>query len=122
MACAFAVTGAGIRITRLVQMPGDLVLTMPGAYHAGFAHGFSVAESSNFSDAVWLETGRRAAHRMAQAGVQPAFDIAQLTADWNQAQADSAETHDAGTAAPFCTPPRQEPWPTRPCTPDGIPT
>ena len=29
---------AGIRVTRYIQKPGDLVLTMPGAYHAGFSH------------------------------------------------------------------------------------
>jgi hypothetical protein len=119
------VIGAGMRITRLVQRPGDLVLTMPGAYHAGFAHGFSVAESSNFADAAWLETtGRQAAQRMAQAGVQPAFDIAQLASDWKQAQAEAEEGSnadaDADAGAPSCTPPRQEPSPSRPSTPEGI--
>ena len=78
-----------------------MVLTMPGAYHAGFAHGFSVAESSNFADAAWFEAGHEAARRMAQAGVNPAFDIAQLTGLWRRRviNADIELVHDKSCAA-----------------------
>ena len=38
---------------------------------AGFSHGLSVAESSNFADAEWIETARRATKRMHATGVTP---------------------------------------------------
>ena len=48
------------RRTKVVQRPGDFILTFPGAYHAGFNHGFNIAESTNFATRRWLPIGRRA--------------------------------------------------------------
>ena len=76
----------GIRITRYIQRPGDLVITLPGAFHGGFSHGVSVAESSNFADEAWLDTGLAAEKRMQSVGLQPAFDMNSLIADWNELQ------------------------------------
>ena len=76
----------GIKITRYIQRPGDLVITLPGAYHGGFSHGVSVAESSNFADEAWLDTGLAAEKRMKSVGLQPAFDMNSLIADWNEIQ------------------------------------
>lgn len=74
----------GIKITRYIQHPGDLVITLPGAYHGGFSHGVSVAESSNFADEEWLDAGLVAEKRMKSVGLEPAFDMQHLIADWNE--------------------------------------
>ena len=50
----------GVRVVRLVQRPGDYVITFPGAYHAGFNCGFNIAESTNFATRAWVEHGARA--------------------------------------------------------------
>lgn len=74
----------GVKITRYIQHTGDLVITLPGAYHGGFSHGVSVAESSNFADEAWLETGLKAEKRMKIVGLSPAFDMQGLIDDWHE--------------------------------------
>jgi len=48
----------GVIVSRLVQTPGSFVVTLPGAYHAGFSHGFNCGEAVNFASADWLVPGR----------------------------------------------------------------
>jgi hypothetical protein len=43
-----------------LQEAGQFIITFPGAYHAGFNHGFNCAESVNFALPQWLPIGRRA--------------------------------------------------------------
>lgn len=50
----------GIEFTKVLQNAGEFVITFPGSYHAGFNHGFNIAESSNFALPHWLEIGRKA--------------------------------------------------------------
>ena len=50
----------GIEVTTCVQEAGEIVITFPGAYHAGFNHGFNIAESTNFATPRWFEIGRQA--------------------------------------------------------------
>lgn len=53
----------GVPVCRAFQEPGDFIVTFPAAYHAGFSHGFNVAEACNFALPDWLPWGRTAAER-----------------------------------------------------------
>ena len=46
-----------IPVVRLVQYPGEWVISAPGAYHSGFNHGYNCAESTNFATSSWLPFG-----------------------------------------------------------------
>ena len=35
----------GVAVHRATQRPGEFIVTFPRAYHAGFSHGFNVAEA-----------------------------------------------------------------------------
>lgn len=48
---------AGVPVTRVVQQPGELVITFPRGYHAGFSTGTNVGEAANFSLPRWFEHG-----------------------------------------------------------------
>lgn len=60
----------GVRCFRATQRPGDIIVTYPAAYHAGFSLGPNMAEAMNFGTIDWLEHGfahiRRGARRAAQ--------------------------------------------------------
>ncbi len=47
----------GIEVLTCVQAAGEIVITFPGAYHAGFNHGFNIAESCNFATPRWFPIG-----------------------------------------------------------------
>jgi len=51
---------SGIPFHRVVQEAGQFIVTMPGAYHAGFNHGFNCAESVNFALPSWIPIGKEA--------------------------------------------------------------
>ncbi|CAM9571689.1 unnamed protein product [Chrysoparadoxa australica] len=51
---------AGISYTTCLQEAGEFMITFPASYHAGFNHGFNVAESTNFAIDRWIEEGKRA--------------------------------------------------------------
>jgi jumonji domain-containing protein 2 len=50
----------GLPYDTVVQHAGEFVITFPGAYHAGFNHGFNLAEATNFATPSWLPLGRKA--------------------------------------------------------------
>ncbi|KAJ1937735.1 hypothetical protein FBU59_004663, partial [Linderina macrospora] len=52
----------GIPYNKVVQRAGEIVLTFPMGYHAGFNHGFNCAESVNFALPRWLDLARTAKH------------------------------------------------------------
>ncbi|PRP86884.1 peptidyl-prolyl cis-trans isomerase-like 4 [Planoprotostelium fungivorum] len=48
----------GIPIYHTLQKAGEIMLTFPKGYHAGFSHGFNCAESTNFALSDWFPYGR----------------------------------------------------------------
>ncbi|KAK4056090.1 hypothetical protein OIO90_002821 [Microbotryomycetes sp. JL221] len=51
---------SGITLNRVVQLPGEFILTYPKGYHSGFNLGFNCAESINFATERWLPLGKTA--------------------------------------------------------------
>ena len=49
----------GVKVQKVVQEERDLIIVFPHAYHAGFNHGFNIAEASNFGSPAWVEHGKR---------------------------------------------------------------
>lgn len=49
-----------IPFNKITQEPGEIMITFPFGYHAGFNHGFNGAESTNFATKRWIEYGKRA--------------------------------------------------------------
>lgn len=52
-----------IPVYKLVQNPGDIILTFPRAFHGGYSEGWNCAEAVNFGTMDWLYLGQLAAKR-----------------------------------------------------------
>lgn len=65
----------GVSVNKLIQNPGDLVVSFPHAYHSGFSHGWNCAEAVNFALMDWLPIGRKAmiAYQNIGSGRSPTF-------------------------------------------------
>lgn len=60
MASPTRIKEQNIHYEMVVQQPGEFVITFPGAYHAGFNHGFNIAEATNFATERWITIGQQA--------------------------------------------------------------
>ncbi|XP_039135579.1 LOW QUALITY PROTEIN: lysine-specific demethylase SE14-like [Dioscorea cayenensis subsp. rotundata] len=69
---------AGIPCCRLVQYPGEFVVTFPRAYHVGFSHGFTCGEAANFATPQWLKVAKEAAVRRTAMNHLPMLSHQQL--------------------------------------------
>lgn len=69
---------SGIPCFRLVQNPGEFVVTFPRAYHVGFSHGFNCGEAANFGTPQWLTVAKEAAVRRAAMNYLPMLSHQQL--------------------------------------------
>ncbi|KAL5709965.1 hypothetical protein ACHQM5_020586 [Ranunculus cassubicifolius] len=72
------VIASGIPCCRLVQNPGEYVVTFPRAYHIGFSHGFNCGEAANFGTPQWLKVAKAAAVRRAAMNYLPMLSHQQL--------------------------------------------
>ncbi|OEL38975.1 Lysine-specific demethylase SE14 [Dichanthelium oligosanthes] len=68
----------GVPCCRLVQYPGEFVVTFPRAYHIGFSHGFNCGEAANFATPQWLKFAKEAAVRRAVMNHLPMLSHQQL--------------------------------------------
>lgn len=72
------IVAAGIPCCRLIQNPGEFVVTFPRAYHIGFSHGFNCGEAANFATPQWLRFAKEAAVRRAAMNYLPMLSHQQL--------------------------------------------
>ena len=45
----------GIKVRKIAHRPGEFMLTKASGYHAGFNHGFNIAEAVNFALNDWIK-------------------------------------------------------------------
>jgi hypothetical protein len=50
-------------VYKLLQQPGDIIVTFPRAYHMGFSYGWNCAEAANFGLVDWIPHGSVASIR-----------------------------------------------------------
>lgn len=67
-----------VPVYRAEQAEGMFVITFPRAYHSGFSHGFSLAESVNFALDDWLEAGYEATGMYRRIGKFPVVPYHEL--------------------------------------------
>ncbi|KAI1206852.1 PLU-1-like protein [Annulohypoxylon truncatum] len=75
---------AGVRVYALDQRAGQMVITFPQAYHAGFNHGFNFNEAVNFAPSEWEPYGLAGVERLQQFRRQPCFSHDELL--WTAAE------------------------------------
>ncbi|KAL7625856.1 hypothetical protein AAE478_005079 [Parahypoxylon ruwenzoriense] len=79
---------AGVRVYAVDQRAGQLVITFPQAYHAGFNHGFNFNEAVNFAPCDWEPYGLAGVERLQQFRRQPCFSHDELL--WTAAEGTSS--------------------------------
>ncbi|XP_059165275.1 mucin-4-like [Physella acuta] len=61
---------------KITQEAGEIMITFPYGYHAGYNHGFNCAESTNFATKRWIEYGKRCLQCVCRRdGVKISMDI-----------------------------------------------
>eukprot|EP00211_Chloroparvula_japonica_P008089 CAMPEP_0119127766 /NCGR_PEP_ID=MMETSP1310-20130426/6186_1 /TAXON_ID=464262 /ORGANISM="Genus nov. species nov., Strain RCC2339" /LENGTH=316 /DNA_ID=CAMNT_0007118047 /DNA_START=25 /DNA_END=972 /DNA_ORIENTATION=- len=50
----------GVKVLKCQQAKREWIINYPGAYHAGFNHGYNCAESTNFATKGWIPIGEKA--------------------------------------------------------------
>ncbi|KAI0407409.1 PLU-1-domain-containing protein [Xylaria palmicola] len=75
---------AGVRVYALDQRAGQMVITFPQAYHAGFNHGFNFNEAVNFAPSDWEPYGLAGVERLQQFRRQACFSHDELL--WTAAE------------------------------------
>jgi len=78
MVSPFELRLQGVPVYKIRQRAGDFVVTFPRAYHAGFSHGFNLAEAVNFATVDWLPFGRNAMCQARRFKRTPVFSMERL--------------------------------------------
>lgn len=68
----------GVHVYVIDQRPGEFVITLPKAYHAGFNHGFNLNEAVNFTPPGWLSFGAESMKTYQLQHRPPVFSFDQL--------------------------------------------
>eukprot|EP00184_Porphyridium_aerugineum_P006874 CAMPEP_0184706712 /NCGR_PEP_ID=MMETSP0313-20130426/36895_1 /TAXON_ID=2792 /ORGANISM="Porphyridium aerugineum, Strain SAG 1380-2" /LENGTH=1027 /DNA_ID=CAMNT_0027168273 /DNA_START=213 /DNA_END=3297 /DNA_ORIENTATION=- len=63
----------GVKVFRLVQHPGEIIITVPESYHAGFSTGYNCAEAVNFALPNWFPKGLFSERRYLRYRHSPVF-------------------------------------------------
>jgi len=63
----------GVPVYTIEHEPGTFIITLPRVFHAGFNHGFNVAESINFAPSCWVPSSRIAVKNYRQCKRATAF-------------------------------------------------
>ncbi|KAF8115291.1 hypothetical protein N665_0029s0126 [Sinapis alba] len=72
------IVSSDIPCCRLVQNPGEFVVTFPRSYHVGFSHGFNCGEAASFGTPQWLNVAKEAAVRREAMNYLPMLSHQQL--------------------------------------------
>ncbi|KAI8773862.1 uncharacterized protein LOC106060082 isoform X1 [Biomphalaria glabrata] len=65
-----------IPVHKITQEAGEIMITFPYGYHAGYNHGYNCAESTNFATKRWIEYGKRCLQCVCRRdGVKISMDI-----------------------------------------------
>ena len=84
----------GVTVHRVLQSAGQAIVVFPSAYHAGFNHGYNVAEAINFGTERWLEYGMKARGCLCASRSEAVrIDMAPLLAELRPAAAWRAGEH-----------------------------
>lgn len=55
MICPTYLAAQGVTVYSTLQKPGEIILTFPESYHAGFSVGYNCTEAVNFTCPTWLK-------------------------------------------------------------------
>ncbi|GJV20540.1 lysine-specific demethylase JMJ706-like protein isoform X1 [Tanacetum coccineum] len=80
-----------VPVYKVVQLPGDFVVTFPRAYHAGFSHGFNCGEAVNFAARDWFPFGAAANERYTLLRMKPIIPYEEIFC--KEAMLLSSKTH-----------------------------
>jgi jumonji domain-containing protein 2 len=48
-----------LTVNEIIQNQGEIIITFPGGYHAGFNYGFNIAEATNYASPKWVKIGEK---------------------------------------------------------------
>ena len=75
MFCPKVLVENGVSVYKIVQQPGEFVITFPQAYHGGFSTGFNLGEAVNFATRDWYEYGISAEKRYHRLRLSPVVSM-----------------------------------------------